>query len=71
MIGITGYGAYLPRMRLQKQAIADANAWFDAGLKGLAVGAKTMCNWDEDAITMAVRRVPTASGMAREPPRLP
>ncbi len=54
MIGITAYGAYLPRLRLQKQVIADANAWFDSSLKGLAKGEKTMCNWDEDAITMAV-----------------
>lgn len=53
MIGITAYGAYLPRMRLQKKAIADANAWFDAGLRGLAKGEKAVCNWDEDAITMA------------------
>ena len=54
MIGITAYGAYLPRMRLQKKVIADANAWFDMSLKGLAKGEKAMCNWDEDAITMAV-----------------
>jgi len=54
MIGITAYGAYLPRMRLQKKAIAEANAWFDASLKGLASGEKAVCNWDEDAITMAV-----------------
>jgi 3-hydroxy-3-methylglutaryl CoA synthase len=54
MIGITAYGAYLPRMRLQKKVIADANGWFDASLKGLARGEKAVCNWDEDAITMAV-----------------
>lgn len=54
MIGITAYGAYLPRSRLQKQVIADANAWFDSSLKELAKGEKTMCNWDEDTITMAV-----------------
>lgn len=54
MIGITSFGAYLPRMRLQRQVIAEANAWFDASLKGLAKGERTMCNWDEDAITMAV-----------------
>lgn len=53
-IGITAYGAYLPRLRLQKQVIAEANTWFDASLKGLAKGEKTMCNWDEDTITMAV-----------------
>ena len=54
MIGITSAGAYLPRMRLERSAIAAANAWFDPALKGLGRGQRTMCNWDEDAITMAV-----------------
>jgi 3-hydroxy-3-methylglutaryl CoA synthase len=52
--GITGFGAYLPRRRLQRSAIAAANTWFDASLRGLARGERTMCNWDEDPITMAV-----------------
>ena len=52
MIGITAYGAYLPRMRLQKKVIADANGWFDASLKGLGRGEKAVCNWDEDAMTL-------------------
>ncbi|MDC0662962.1 hydroxymethylglutaryl-CoA synthase family protein [Marinobacter sp. SS21] len=54
MFGITAYGAYIPRSRLQKSAIADANAWFDASLRGLAKGERSVCNWDEDTITMAV-----------------
>jgi len=54
MIGITDIGAYLPRLRLQRSAIAAANVWFDASLKGHAKGERTMCNWDEDAVTMAV-----------------
>ena len=54
MIGITSFGAYIPRARLSKQVMADANAWFDAGLKSLAKGERSICNWDEDAITMAV-----------------
>ena len=54
MIGITSAGAYLPRMRLQRSAIAAANAWFDPSLRGLSKGERTMCNWDEDPITMAV-----------------
>lgn len=64
MIGIKAFGAYLPRRRLQKQVIADANAWFDAGLKGLAKGEKAMCNWDEDAITMAVEACSDCLGKA-------
>src|SRR5690554_7854624 len=54
MSGITAYGAYIPRTRLLKSAIADANDWFDAGLRGLAKGERSVCNWDEDTITMAV-----------------
>jgi len=54
MIGITGFGAYIPRARLQKKSAAQANAWFDASLNSLAKGERSMCNWDEDAITMAV-----------------
>ena len=69
MIGITAYGAYLPRARLQKQVIADANAWFDSGLRGLAKGEKTMCNWDEDAITMATEAC--ADALGRAPDRTP
>ena len=57
MPGITAYGAYLPRRRLQRSAIAAANTWFDASLRGLARGERTMCGWDEDTVTMAVEAV--------------
>ena len=69
MVGITAYGAYLPRLRLQKQVIADANAWFDSGLAGLAKGEKAMCNWDEDAVTMATEAY--ADCMGRAPGQTP
>src|ERR1043165_2305310 len=54
MVGIVAYGAYVPRLRLQRQAVYDANKWFAAGLRGLAKGERSMANWDEDSITMAV-----------------
>jgi 3-hydroxy-3-methylglutaryl CoA synthase len=54
MIGITSYGAYIPRLRLQRKAIAQANAWFAPGLMSAAKGERSMANWDEDAITMSV-----------------
>lgn len=54
MAGISAYGVYIPRARLNKKAVADANAWFDAGLKSLGKGERAICNWDEDVITMAV-----------------
>ncbi len=54
MTGITAYGAYIPRRRLQRKAIAQANAWFAPNMVGGAKGERSMGNWDEDALTMAV-----------------
>jgi 3-hydroxy-3-methylglutaryl CoA synthase len=53
-VGILSFGAYIPRLRLQRTAIATANAWFNPGLRGMARGERSMANWDEDAVTMAV-----------------
>ncbi|MDX1505686.1 MAG: 3-oxoacyl-[acyl-carrier-protein] synthase III C-terminal domain-containing protein [Spongiibacter sp.] len=53
-IGITGYGAYLPHLRLARRVVAEANAWFAPGLVGKGRGHRCMANWDEDAITLAV-----------------
>lgn len=52
--GILSWGAYLPRSRLQRKSIATANGWFAPGQRGLAKGERTMANWDEDVISMAV-----------------
>ncbi|MEI7446575.1 MAG: OB-fold domain-containing protein [Burkholderiales bacterium] len=52
--GILSVGAYLPRARMQRKAVAAANGWFAPGLKGLGKGERTIGNWDEDTITMAV-----------------
>jgi len=54
MIGITAYGAYIPRRRLQRKAVAEANKWFAPGLMGAAKGERAMANFDEDAVTLAV-----------------
>ena len=54
MVGITAFGGYVPRLRLQRQAIVDAHRWADPGLAGRAKGERSMCNWDEDAVTMSV-----------------
>lgn len=43
MVGITAYGAYIPIWRLKKAAITRG-----------APGEKSICGFDEDAITMAV-----------------
>ena len=54
MVGLTSFGGYVPRLRLQRQAIVDAHSWADPGLAGRAKGERSMCNWDEDAVTMCV-----------------
>ena len=52
--GILAYGAYVPRLRLRRETIADALAWINPGLKAQAKGERSTCAWDEDSLTMAV-----------------
>lgn len=52
--GITGFGAYVPRLRLARGAIAAAHAWMAPSLKALAKGERSFASWDEDSITMGV-----------------
>ncbi len=54
MVGITGFGAYIPRRRLQRAVVVEANKWVNPALAGLAKGERSMANWDEDAVTLAV-----------------
>ena len=54
MAGIVSYGAYLPRLRLERMGIMMSMGWFAPGLITAAQGERTMCNWDEDSVTMAV-----------------
>lgn len=50
--GILSYGAYIPRTRLQRKAIAASNGWFNSALSAIAKGERAIGSWDEDAITM-------------------
>ena len=52
--GITGYGAYIPRLRMERSAIAAAHKWMAPGLRALAKGRRAFCSWDDDSVTMAV-----------------
>ena len=52
--GITGYGAYIPRLRMERAAIAAAHQWMAPGLRAAARGQRAFCAWDEDSVTMAV-----------------
>lgn len=54
MIGITSFGAHIPRLRLDRQAVYQAMGWFAPALIAVARGERSMCNWDEDSLTMAV-----------------
>lgn len=52
--GITGYGGYVPRLRMQRAAIADAHRWMSGAAGASPKGERAFCNWDEDSVTMAV-----------------
>ncbi len=54
MVGITSYGGYIPRLRLNRSVVYGTNAWMAPGLIGSAQGERSMANWDEDSLTMAV-----------------
>lgn len=54
MVGIAAFGAYVPRLRMQRDAMAQATAWFNPGLAALSVGERSLASWDEDTVTMAL-----------------
>ena len=67
--GIHAFGGYVPRLRLQRRVIAEANAWFNPALKALGRGERAVAGWDEDSITMAVEavaRLPRAARTGRD-----
>ncbi len=68
-IGILGYGGYLPRMRLERSAVAQANAWFAPNFAGKK-GTRTFANWDEDSITMAVAAARDCLGAGEDRSRI-
>ena len=43
--GITGFGSYIPRRRLLREAIAEAHSWAIPGLKALGKGETTKKRW--------------------------
>lgn len=62
--GLIAFGAYIPRLRLPRRLIAEANAWLGSGLSGQAKGERAVCNWDEDVVTMGVEAARDALGTA-------
>ena len=54
MIGITAYGGYIPRPRLDRMSIVRSLGWLQPAVAAMAQGERSFCNWDEDGLTMAV-----------------
>jgi 3-hydroxy-3-methylglutaryl CoA synthase/putative sterol carrier protein len=54
MIGVTSYGGYIPRLRLNRLSIFQSMGWFAPAIIMAAQGERSFCNWDEDSLTMAV-----------------
>ena len=70
MVGIVGYGGYVPRLRLSRRAVADANAWYAPQFAGKGKGTRAFGNWDEDSITMAVAAARDCLGPAADRQRV-
>jgi|SRR6056297_662849 len=54
MAGICSYGGYVPRYRLNRGLIYQAMGWMNPANIANAGGEKSVANFDEDSITMAV-----------------
>ncbi len=54
MAGIVSYGGYIPKLRLSRMGIFQTMGWFAPATMAVAGGERSMCNWDEDSLTMAV-----------------
>ena len=44
----------MPRLRLKRETIAQAMGWLSPPNARVPVGERAVCNWDEDALTLAV-----------------
>jgi 3-hydroxy-3-methylglutaryl CoA synthase len=53
-VGITAFGGYIPRLRMSRKSIVQANVWVDPSLMAHAKSERSMCDYDEDTVTMAV-----------------
>ncbi|HLD84044.1 MAG TPA: hydroxymethylglutaryl-CoA synthase [archaeon] len=65
MIGITGYGAYIPRFRIKAEEIARVwNQDGDAFKRGLKINEKAVPAADEDTVTISVAAAKNALARA-------
>ncbi|MEM9169378.1 MAG: 3-oxoacyl-[acyl-carrier-protein] synthase III C-terminal domain-containing protein [Pseudomonadota bacterium] len=58
--GILSAGAFAPRQRIARAAIADAMSWAQPALKSAAKGVRAFAAWDEDPITLGVEAARSA-----------
>lgn len=65
-VGIAGYGAYVPRLRVRTADISAA--WRARGAAAPAVREKSVPGPDEDVVTMAIEAARTALGRAQLDP---
>ena len=56
-VGISSIAGYLPRLRLSKKTVEQANSWIAPNLMGKGKGTRSMANWDEDSVTMSVEAI--------------
>ncbi|MCF8024752.1 MAG: zinc ribbon domain-containing protein [Desulfobacteraceae bacterium] len=54
MAGICSYGGYVPRYRLSRNLMYRSMGWMNPANIANAAGEKSVANFDEDSITMAV-----------------
>jgi len=57
MTGITAFGFYVPSLRLQRKTLLGEFGWINPGLAGYRQGARAVCDFDEDVVTMAVEAI--------------
>ena len=54
LTNIVSCGIYAPALRLERERIAQALQWLGPPGAAPLRGSRAVCNWDEDALTMAV-----------------
>ncbi|MCW5652126.1 3-oxoacyl-[acyl-carrier-protein] synthase III C-terminal domain-containing protein [Hydrogenophaga sp.] len=64
--GLLTTGRYVPRLRLERSEIFAQHRWMAPGLKSRARGQRSMANWDEDAVTMALEAVRGSGGSVED-----
>ena len=66
LASIIACGDYVPRLRLSRETISAAVGWLNPPNRARASGSRSVCNWDEDSLTMAVEAARNARAMASD-----